>query len=105
MTDESLQYDVAYVSEHLLALPATAVVPSAARAAPGAALDALGPGRLRSLIQRPRLTLTGGDVPLLLAIDQQRDIVHTCTEKGTIASLKISGAVRGPLLAHARSIG
>ena len=118
MTEESLQYDVAYVSEHLLSSPVAsytsmvtaAASSSASSARPAAAaaaaavgsgsLEPAGQGRLRGLHQRAGFTLSTGDAPMVLAVDQQRDVVHVATNKGSIASWNLAGSVSCSGLPH-----
>jgi hypothetical protein len=134
VTEEALQYDVAYVLEHLLAAPAPASSSSslslsaAAAAAPvptqpataalsgaASALGAIGAGaaatavggaavpalpEVTRLTPRPGFALGNGAVPLLLTVDQQRDLVHVATSAGTLTSWTITGAVWASIHTH-----
>ena len=90
MTEEALLYDLSYVSEHLLppGLAVAAANPAETAAADGEA------GPVRSLKAHNTINGSLTDPVVSIALDHQRELVHTTVSSGVIATFTMAGQVR-----------
>jgi len=89
VTEEALQYDVQYVTEHLLGS-----VGRGAGATPAATRSAgVASGRLRIAVPRSTFASTLTAALTGIAVDQLRDLVHGMSQTGYVVSWNSSGQV------------